>query len=196
MRPSSSAYRKSPNFTSMEQSQFWKIIDESRADFSSTRPQEENHSLQVARLTEVLDKLSPAEIASFQAKLDHFHRMACTTPLWNAAWLIHGALSDDSFDYFADWLISMGQKVFNDAMQTPDSLAAILKLPGIGFPSFEEFGYVAGQICEEKTRSEMPVPPLDEKWLRQRFEALKSWSHEELKVRLPHLWASYSSKLA
>jgi len=39
--------------------------------------------------------------------------------------LINGGCSDDGFFYFRAWLISRGQKVYDAALQNPDSLAKV-----------------------------------------------------------------------
>ena len=47
--------------------------------------------------------------------------------LWAAAYLIQGGCSDDGFEYFCDWLISLGKHRFEAALRNPDSLAEVIE---------------------------------------------------------------------
>lgn len=104
-----------------------------------------------------------------------------------AAYLMHGGCSDDGFIDFRYTLISKGRVVYENALTDPDSLAA----PGPDLEMENElFGYVAGEVFEEKTKGEIPrsdssAPddPTGEAW---DFD-----DDAENKSRLPKLYALY-----
>ena len=135
-----------------------------------------------------LDALEPEAIAAFQRHFDEEHARAYTWPLGGAAYLMEGGCSDDGFIDFRYGLISRGQKVFESALADPDSLAVLLDEDD--FLSNEEFGYVAGEVYENKTGSEIPRdearPPADpsgEEW---------DFDDEDLgAAKLPKLWAKF-----
>ncbi|QRK09060.1 DUF4240 domain-containing protein [Archangium violaceum] len=106
-----------------------------------------------------------------------------------AAYLIAGGCSDDGFTDFRSWLISMGRRVFENALSNAESLIEVVDAPGLEDIFFEEFRYVPEQAYEELTGHEIPtyeeptpVDPVGEKW-----------SEEEgnLARRFPKLWARY-----
>jgi hypothetical protein len=76
-------------------------------------------------------------------------KAAYTWDLWGAAYLINGGASDDGFEYFRSWLISMGHDVFSNAVRDPDSLANILSATGEEI-ELEEFAYVAAAAYAKK----------------------------------------------
>ena len=57
-----------------------------------------------------------------------------------AACIINGGTSDDRFDYFKNWLILQGQYAFRQALQNPDTLAA-LRIP-FDDTEWEDCGYL------------------------------------------------------
>lgn len=137
-----------------------------------------------------LDALEAEDIAAFQHHFDEEHARAYTWPLWGAAYLMEGGCSDDGFEYFRYGLISRGRKVFESAIADPDSLAVLLDEDD--FLSNEEFGYVAREVYENKTGSEIPrdgvahpADPAGEDW---------DFDDEELcAAKLPKLWAKFGA---
>ncbi len=109
--------------------------------------------------------------------------------LWGAAYLIAGGCSDDGFADFRSWLISMGRRVFEDAVSHAESLIDVVDAPGIEDVFFEEFQYVPAQAYEELTGQEIPAaprqPPVE--------PAGEKWSEDDgnLERRLPRFWARY-----
>jgi hypothetical protein len=137
-----------------------------------------------------LDALESEAIAAFQHHFDEEHARAYSWPLWGAAYLMEGGCSDDGFIDFRYGLISRGQKVFESALADPDSLADLLDEDD--FLSNEEFGYVAGEVYENKTGSEIPrggashpADPSGEEW---------DFDDEDLcAAKLPKLWAKFGA---
>src|SRR5262245_46669811 len=102
---------------SMEQEQFWKLIQTSREESNG------DCDSQVERLQELLTKLPPKEIIDFDRHLVRLRQEAYRWDLWGAAYLLNGGCSDDGFEYFRCWLITQGEAVYTEALRDPDSLA-------------------------------------------------------------------------
>jgi Protein of unknown function (DUF4240) len=105
----------------MNDNQFWALIE--------TAQQESNgdQEAQLEHLRSQLEKLEPNDLVEFQRTFDRLHQISYRADLWGAAFLINGGASDDGFDYFRGWLISQGQKVFEAALENPDSLAEVVE---------------------------------------------------------------------
>ncbi len=134
-----------------------------------------------------LEALEPDAIAAFQQHFDEEHNRAYTWMLWGAAYLMEGGCSDDGFTDFRYGLISRGQKIFEAAVADPDSLAVLLG--DDDFLSNEEFGYVAGEVYEQKTGDSIPIEragsaePSGDDW---------DFDDEALSAKkLPKLWAKF-----
>ena len=145
---------------------------------------------QLDSLYELLSELKPREIRAFNGL---YHQLLLESYRWElrgAAYILgEGMCSDDSFDYFRSWLISMGREVYERALQDPDSLVEIAGQPGIEDIYFEEFAYVAAEVYTEKTGKDIPDPevffppvPAGEEWLEEPGELSKLY---------PRLWAKY-----
>ena len=94
--------------------EFWQVIEKGK---ESDEPEE--------IISEELKKLSPEEIISYQEQFDSLFDKAYRWDLWGAAYLIGGGCSDDGFMDFRYGLISRGRKVYEDALNNPDSLASL-----------------------------------------------------------------------
>lgn len=107
--------------------EFWKYINEARKkspdDFSV-----------IVYLTQQLEKKSNEEIFSFGIILDEIMLESYKEKLWCASYLVNGESSEESFDFFRLWLISKGEKVYNDVMKNHDNL-----IKYIGNPEDEDF---------------------------------------------------------
>ncbi|MEM7517465.1 MAG: DUF4240 domain-containing protein, partial [Planctomycetota bacterium] len=130
----------------MDSEAFWTILD--RVSRASKRPRERARSLQ-----RELQSCTPEQIARFDHLFDERIEESYTWELWGAAYVIRGGCGDDGFEYFRNWLISEGRKVFEKALRDPDSLA---DLPRIEDAENEAFGYVAQEVYEELTGGDFP----------------------------------------
>ena len=167
---------------------FWNIIDATKRTGRRER---------LEALRDEIRKLSAAEIAGFDHEFDRQMRHSFTWDLWGAAYVINGGCSDDGFDYFRSWLISLGRRTFQQALADPDSMAdetEVLRAreddEGV---QFEKFAYVAQLVHEEKTGQPIPsdpagVPPDQE-------PAGEPWSEtgDDLRKRFPRLWAKFGA---
>jgi len=172
----------------MNVEQFWKLIESSRRGFDPARL-DGNMQQQLEELRRLLSKLPPEEIIDFRNHLLAQMDAAFHWDLWGAAYLIAGGCSDDGFADFRGWLISMGRRVFEDAVSHAESLIDVVDAPGIEDVFFEEFQYLPAQVYEELTGQEIPtasgqhpVEPAGEPW---------GDDEEKLARRLPRLWARY-----
>lgn len=78
-----------------------------------------------ARLVEKLAAMPAEEIVSADEQLRTLAARAYSLELRGAAYVINGGCSDDGFEYFRGWLIAQGERVYNDALVDPDSLAGL-----------------------------------------------------------------------
>ena len=157
----------------MTENQFWDII---------TRSSAENQDQQAKQLTAELSTLSQDELIAFEGHYRSKLRQAYHWDLWAAAYIINGGASDDSFDYFCDWLISRGQSVFKAALEDPETLI------GIATPwdtEFEEFRYIMMDVMEEKFSGEFPSPSKP----RPASPAGETWDEETMGEKYPKLTA-------
>jgi len=141
-------------------------------------------------MEQLLGALPTSEVNRFLLIFrDQFWR-AYRRDLWAAAYIIAAGCSDDGFTDFRNWLISMGRDVFTRALADPESLVSVARAPGVEDVFFEEFGYVADSVLEERgeepgDEADRPLPsePLGEKW-----------SERELPRRFPQLWSAFGTK--
>lgn len=104
----------------MTKDKFWEVIDNARA----IAPALEGKPLRESLYKQLL-KLSPDELVGFDCAWQEYRRIANSPQLIAAACIINGGTSDDRFDYFKNWLILQGQYAFRQALQNPDTLAAL-----------------------------------------------------------------------
>jgi hypothetical protein len=131
----------------MNEAQFWEFIETAKNKSNDFEERAEN-------LKKELSNLSNNDIKIFDdIYFDQIIRAYCWE-LWGAAYVINGGCPDDGFRCFCDFLISEGKEIFESALNHPDSLA---ELHDIEDAELEEFGYIAMELYEEKTGSELPI---------------------------------------
>ncbi|MFB9909523.1 DUF4240 domain-containing protein [Allokutzneria oryzae] len=166
----------------MDENTMWRLVEEAAAGASGVDEQAE-------RLTDRLATVSPREVVEFQRLYDEQDQRANRWDLWAAAYVALGGCSDDGFDYFRSWLISLGRKAFEAALADPDAIA------GLGFDD-EDFGdgesliYAAGNAYERLTgQREIPLVPVgDPEPAGERFDG-DDW--DGLVRRFPRLAARF-----
>jgi hypothetical protein len=134
-----------------------------------------------------LDGLSDAELADFEVHHMTAYRRSYDWGLWGAAYLIHDGCSNDSFDYFRAYLISLGREIFEAALADPDSLADVEFGRAGDWESWESPTFVAmdartgemGYFAQER-HPPIPVEPSGQ-----------AWRDEELPGRFRRLAAKY-----
>jgi Protein of unknown function (DUF4240) len=170
----------------MNRSTFWTIIDASRKQSRG----DVDEQLEILRSR--LEQLEPDEIVQFGRIFEEYHIKAFTWDLWGAAYLIGGGCSDDGFLDFRGWLISRGEKVFERALEDPESLVRVVK--GDDECRYEGFQYVASQAWEKKTGKTMRDFPEQTGLRYSREPSGDRWNEDgdDLKLRFPKLWKRFS----
>jgi Protein of unknown function (DUF4240) len=154
----------------MSTDEFWRLIDTTKVS---------KREVQLRKLTAQLKKLSRKELIAFHRKFIELQVAAFTWDLWFVAWLFKGQmLSDDSFSDFRNWLISRGKDVYERGLRDPDSL--LDELRKAEHPEFEEFGYVADHVFDDRFNEDFPAikirfpkAPAGGEWLRAQAKKRK-----------------------
>jgi hypothetical protein len=164
---------------------FWEIIAEAKASAAG------NHEAYAKFLRAHLAEQTLEHIQQFDTQFRELHNDANRWGLWGAAYIMNGGCGDDGFDYFRNWLISQGEKIYAAAIANPDSLAEFdfVLDPGEGV-SFEYLAYVAMEAYREKSGKEMPYPNAT----TMRDTQGTPWEESDLASILPKLAAKYGWK--
>lgn len=147
----------------MDRAGFWNIIDECRKRVEDP--------LDLAPLvTEHLESLPADEIISFEQHLWDLMTESYRWDLWAVAYIVNGGCSDDGFDYFRGWLISLGRECWERAMANPEVIGEWTD----GEVEYEEILYVATQAYEDVTgqksfpkdavKLSIPEEPAGQRW--------------------------------
>jgi Protein of unknown function (DUF4240) len=170
----------------MDMATCWKLID-------STRQQAKgNLDEHVELLRERLQALGPEDIIQFDTLFREYSIRAYTWDLWGAAYVIGGGCSDDGFSDFRGWLISKGERAYENALREPESLIEVVTEDD-GDCQYEGFQYVASQAWETKTGKGMEDFP--DSGLKHPQEPLgQPWADEgdDLPRRFPKLSQKFS----
>lgn len=142
----------------MTKKHFWEVIVASRAGLRSTDAAETARDEQTERLRQLLAAMPVEKVRAFAdqfaARMDESHSQP-EEGLWAVAFDIGGGCSDDAFDDFRAWLISMGREVYEAAVRDPETVYAVAEREGLGEDVFfEEFQYVPSQVLRELTGEE------------------------------------------
>lgn len=132
----------------MNEQQFWKIIDASRDAVHG------NRKAHIGSLRKQLRALSHDEVEQFEKLFVDIEGRARRPELQDVATAVMGGFcSDDAFWDFRYWLISKGRAAYKAALRDPKS---VLELADDDTDDcrFEEFGYVAIDVLEEKQRKQ------------------------------------------
>ncbi len=161
----------------MNEKKFWDLIQTSRKRMSNEEI-DGNMDIQTEDLTHLLSSLSPDNIVEFKKLYEGYMNQAYRWDLWGAAYVIGGGCSDDGFTDFRAWLISMGKKVYELALISPDDLLVAASDPTVECCFFEEFSYISDEVYEEKTGEELefeiehPEEPNGKEWNEEELSSL------------------------
>jgi hypothetical protein len=109
--------------------------------------------------------------------------------LWGAAYVIDGGCSDDGFDYFRAYLISLGRDVFERALVDPDSLSDVELDDAEGW---EDWMSPTMMVIHARTgRYDMAGEVDPELRLAYQEPAGQPWEESDLSARFPRLSAKY-----
>jgi Protein of unknown function (DUF4240) len=134
----------------VNEDQFWTMIETAKLESDG------DGEAQLEILQAKLNAPEPDEIVEFQRLFDTFHRVSYRADLWGAAFIMNGGASDDGFDYFRGWVISQGKKVFEAALENPDSLADV-----VPDDTEADFGFEDQDILNLGTRTWVEKTGLD-----------------------------------
>jgi hypothetical protein len=134
----------------MDRAAFWRLIEESKKAGGG------DLETQLDVLVNRLSEYPPEEIVSFQSVLGQVMDDSYTRELWAAAYILNGGCSDDCFDYFRGWLIAQGERVYNEALRDPETLAPLAAITDLDDYGFEDILYAAWTAYEDKTGLEIP----------------------------------------
>src|SRR5262249_53956418 len=132
------------------------------------------------------------EIVEFDKIFREYWIRAYTWDLWGAAYIIDGGCSDDGFMDFRGWLISEGEKAFENALKDPESLVRVVREDDEDC-QYEGFQYVASMAWEKKTGKGMDDFPRG--GLKHPAEPSgRPWAEEgdDLERRFPKLFRKFS----
>ena len=131
----------------LDEGKFWNIIDLS---LKKSKSEDEQESF----LIKEIEKLDPTEIIGFRLRTDKLLYDTYTSEMWCAGYIMNRGCSDDSFEYFRNWIISRGQETYINAKKNPDSLIQEC-IDGKDFYDFESFWYVALNAFQNKTGKDL-----------------------------------------
>ncbi|MCH8622819.1 DUF4240 domain-containing protein [Undibacterium sp. TS12] len=176
----------------MNEQEFWRIVAEVNrlARYQRYRAEE---------LTNHLGNLSREHIVDFYIHFNRFINQAHIGDVYGAGSLLgQHYMSDDGFEYFRYWLISMGQNAYQQALINPDSMAQLeLTHDREGYPRVYDESYCYAiydayeKVTGEKIHKEAKV---QESWLHLPERADFNWmdyNHVTLAEKFPLLWATY-----
>jgi hypothetical protein len=136
----------------MDTVHFWKIMD---YGFEKGKF---NNKLREQAILEQLVKLTPEQIQEFEIIFQQMNKKSSTWENFAAQTVIEGSSTDDRFYYFRCWLISLGQKNFDETLKNPDYLAS-LDIPfnekyGFSYCQFEELIPMTDRAYEIVTKKD------------------------------------------
>ncbi len=127
-------------------------------------------------LRQELAALSDDDLKNFAVHFDRFDAQAYAWSLWGAAYVLNGGCSDDAFTDFRATLISMGRRIYEAALEDPNSLG------GVQFdrndPCYEGFQYAVSDTLEARwgelpaREVGFPPEPSGEEWDEETVESL------------------------
>lgn len=167
----------------MTESEFWTIVT---ASTPASAPKDA-----AAELRSKLINASNQDLAEFDKYFSLNMRKAFTWNVWGAAFVMAGCNSEDAFIEFRSWLISRGQKDFDRALESADSIADFRDIPMLNqlyYPYLDDYDLIAGIIFEERNNQELDFVPSGA--LQPKGKRFKD-KPKFLKNQYPKLFAKY-----
>ncbi|WP_333800755.1 DUF4240 domain-containing protein [Phnomibacter sp.] len=131
----------------LDEELYWLIIDQSLRN-------SHNQDEQAAYLVKAIGQLTPKQMIGFRLRTDKLLYDTYTSDMWCAAYIMNQGCSDDSFEYFRNWVISRGKAVYYAAKANPDSLISEVDEEAEMY-DFEDFWYVANDAFQQKTGKDL-----------------------------------------
>ncbi len=164
----------------LDENLYWQIVQES---LNNSGTQDDQQEYLVRRL----QKLNPKDIVGFRLRTDKLLYDTYNSEMWCAGYIMNGGCSDDSFEYFRNWVVSRGKDVYYKAKQNPDTLIEQVD-EDAEYYDFEDFWYVALVAFKNKTGKDLydfidddsfkfkegHYPSFDFTWEEENPESLKA----------------------
>jgi hypothetical protein len=131
----------------LDENLYWQIVQESLNNSGTQDGQQEY-------LVRRIQKLNPKDIVGFRLRTDKLLYDTYNSEMWCAAYIMNGGCSDDSFEYFRNWVVSKGKDVYYMAKQNPDTLIEQVDKDA-EYYDFEDFWYVALVAFKNKTGKDL-----------------------------------------
>jgi hypothetical protein len=176
----------------MDRGQFWTIVNNAKEASGGS------HDRRYRSLVCQLTARSGGEIIAFEEIMGEVLDDAYRWDLWAAARIMADGCSDDGFQDFRRWVVSLGEEAYLDVLADPESL--IKWQVGEDDVFFEAFGWVAneaykisvGRIMAEDM--EEAVRTLARPVKEHAEPAGVRWTDEESAQRFPRLYARFHVK--
>ena len=169
----------------VSESDFWSAIEESLAD-SDGDPE-----AQLEHLRHCLESHSREDVLEFQRRLNEVMARAYTWNLIGAACFLGCGQSDDGFEDFRAWLVSLGEATFERVLADVNELT---ELHYDESPTeewcFEELHLLPGEVGGEEEDVHWPYRKDPETPLGEPAEL----TQQALKRRVPLLWEHFGNE--
>jgi hypothetical protein len=172
----------------LDEEEFWSLIDRSRAVLSG-KGRDGNQERQARELTRLLVLSGRDTALGFAQRAVLCHHELYDWRIWAAAYVLLGGCSDDAFFDFRCWVISMGRRAYEAALENPDSLVVPARDGTVEALVFEGFLDVPDNAYRAITGRKFPANtfPLHPKVPRGR-----RWvGDSELASKLPRLTSMF-----
>jgi len=185
------------NKEKMSEKEFWRIIDYAKEKSNS------NDLKAIELIPNILKDYEEVEIVEFEIIFETLIAKADDYKIMAAEKIMTGSVTDDSYIYFRCWLIMQGEKVFEEALINPESLADLYSKDDLSSFDCESLMYVADKAYTIKTGRDAynddngPRNVAYDKGLSYDSPAQPTkgtdWKAEELPKMYPKLWAKFHS---
>lgn len=158
----------------MDEVEFWKLIDKSRAAANN------NYQAQINSLKKILMTLEPGDIVKFDNTFTALLAASYDYKLLGASFVINGGCSDDCFDYFRQYLIAHGKDKFYKTIKDPESCVGWVKSEeednweGLQYPAMEAYKQKTGKEIPQtyQPKFELRGKPFDEETVNKQYPKL------------------------
>ena len=94
---------------------FWNIIEKTNQQCDGDK------DYQAELITEILSVRPFDDLFQFDRIINELYSKSYRSDWWGVAYLINGGCSDDGFDYFRLYVISLGRRIFEEALDNPET---------------------------------------------------------------------------
>ncbi len=167
----------------MNRKKFWDLIE-------TTRPKTGDGKEHLQRVEKALSKLNAKDLVNFEEIRVTLMHESYDARLWEVlAILCGGGCGDDSFDYFRNWLIMQGKKVFAQVLEEPQQLPELYPPGQLGF--VQELGSLASSVFAERFPESDFDAYYDGPYGPGELQG-ELWNTDaELQAKYPEIWEKY-----